>query len=61
MTEPLTRWWGTRILGFCFKHCHVVVGSMNYMTSDVKVIPEKIGDLIELKLNYQEGNPCYEK
>lgn len=52
MIEFLIRWWGIRIFGFCFKYCYVVVGSMNYMIFDVKVIFEKIGDLIELKFNY---------
>lgn len=50
--ELLRNGWGTRPLGFCFKHCRVIIGLMNHMIFDAKVMTEETRDLIELNLNY---------
>lgn len=42
---------GNKAAAFCFKHCHGIFGSINHMSIDTKVMPEK-RDLIELNLNY---------
>lgn len=44
--ELLRNGWGMRPLGFCFKHCRVIVGLMNHMTFDTNVMTEDQGLLL---------------
>lgn len=59
MSELLGGQWITRPLDSALSPATYCWVDGWYVTFDVKVMPEKIGGLIE-NLNYLKVNPCYE-